>query len=80
MRGAFGEPFWATAALTSAREIYLDYVSTARIDRSEPVERDEHAQAEMHVPEQLSLVGRVEERRRPELARPADVVQERGRE
>ena len=36
-----------TAALTSAREIYLDYVSTARIDRSEPVERDEHAQAEI---------------------------------
>ena len=35
------------AALSSAREIYLDYVSTARIDRSESVENDEHAQAEI---------------------------------
>ena len=35
------------AAFHSAREIYQDYVSTARIDRSEPVERDEHAQAEI---------------------------------
>ncbi len=33
-------------ALTSAREIYADYVSTARIDRSEPTENDERAQAE----------------------------------
>ncbi len=32
--------------LRSARDIYQDYVSTARIDRSEPIERDEHAQAE----------------------------------
>ena len=34
------------AALTSAREIYADYVSAARIDRSEPTENDERAQAE----------------------------------
>ena len=34
-------------ALTSAREIYADYVSTARIDRSEPTENDERAQAEI---------------------------------
>ncbi len=36
-----------TAALQSARDIYLDYVSTARLDRSEPIENDEHAQAEV---------------------------------
>jgi hypothetical protein len=36
-----------TAALHSARENYLGYVSTARLDRSEPIERDEHAQAEV---------------------------------
>ena len=30
-----------TAALHSARENYLDYVSTARLDRSEPIENDE---------------------------------------
>ncbi len=35
------------AALTSAREIYQDYVSAARIDRSEPTENDERAQAEI---------------------------------
>ena len=35
-----------TAALHSARENYLDYVSTARLDRSEPIENDELAQAE----------------------------------
>ena len=35
------------AALTSAREIYADYVSAARIDRSEPTENDERAQAEI---------------------------------
>ena len=29
-----------TAALQSAREKYLDYVSTARLDRSEPIEND----------------------------------------
>ena len=34
-------------ALTSAREIYADYVSAARIDRSEPTENDERAQAEI---------------------------------
>lgn len=34
-----------TAALHSARENYLDYVSTARLDRSEPIENDELAQA-----------------------------------
>ena len=31
----------------SARENYLDYVSTARLDRSEPIENDELAQAEV---------------------------------
>ena len=36
-----------TEALHSAREYYQDYVTTARIDRSEPVENDEHAQAEI---------------------------------
>lgn len=36
-----------TAALHSARENYLDYVSTARLDRSEPIENDELAQAEV---------------------------------
>ena len=36
-----------TEALHSAREYYQDYVTTARVDRSEPVENDEHAQAEI---------------------------------
>lgn len=36
-----------TAALHSARSTYLDYVSTARIDRTEPIENDEQAQAEV---------------------------------
>ena len=36
-----------TAALQSARDKYLDYVSTARLDRSEPIENDEQAQAEI---------------------------------
>lgn len=36
-----------TAALHSARDNYLDYVSAARLDRSEPIENDEHAQAEV---------------------------------
>jgi hypothetical protein len=36
-----------TAALQSARDTYLDYVSTARIDRTEPIENDEQAQAEI---------------------------------
>ena len=36
-----------TAALRSARINYEEYVSTARTDRTEPVERDEHAQAEI---------------------------------
>ena len=35
------------AALNSARGSYLDYLSTARIDRTEPVENDEQAQAEV---------------------------------
>ena len=35
------------AALQSAREAYFDYVATARLDRSEPIESDEHAQAEI---------------------------------
>jgi len=36
-----------TAALQSARDTYLDYVSTARLDRSEAIENDEQAQAEV---------------------------------
>jgi hypothetical protein len=35
------------AAFRSAREEYLDYVAHARLDRSEPIENDEHAQAEI---------------------------------
>jgi hypothetical protein len=35
------------AALQSAREKYSDYVADARLDRSEPIERDEQAQAEI---------------------------------
>ncbi|MBX8803124.1 hypothetical protein HBA92_20575 [Ochrobactrum sp. MR28] len=36
-----------TAALHSARDNYLDYVSTARLDRTESIENDEQAQAEV---------------------------------
>lgn len=36
-----------TAALNSARDNYLEYVSIARLDRTEPIENDEHAQAEV---------------------------------
>jgi hypothetical protein len=36
-----------TAALHGARDNYLSYVSTARLDRTEPIENDEHAQAEV---------------------------------
>jgi hypothetical protein len=36
-----------SAALQSAREEYFDYVADARLDRSEPVESDEQAHAEM---------------------------------
>jgi hypothetical protein len=36
-----------TEAFHSARDNYQDYVSTARLDRSEPIESDEHAQAEI---------------------------------
>ena len=35
------------AAFQSAREEYLDYVADARLDRSEPIENDEQAQAEI---------------------------------
>ena len=35
------------AALQSAREKYFDYVADARLDRSEPIENDEQAQAEI---------------------------------
>lgn len=35
------------AALQSARENYFDYVAHARLDRSEPIEDDEQAQAEI---------------------------------
>ncbi len=35
------------AALQSAREKYFDYVAGARLDRSEPIETDEQAQAEI---------------------------------
>ncbi|HET7674558.1 MAG TPA: hypothetical protein VFL54_03445 [Gammaproteobacteria bacterium] len=34
-------------ALRSAREKYFDYVADARLDRSEPIEDDEQAQAEI---------------------------------
>jgi len=33
--------------LESAREKYLEYVRSARLDRSEPIEDDEQAQAEL---------------------------------
>ena len=33
--------------LASAREKYLEYVGSARLDRSEPIEDDEQAQAEL---------------------------------
>ncbi|RAZ91776.1 hypothetical protein DPM33_04590 [Mesorhizobium hawassense] len=35
------------AAFQSAREKYFEYVADARLDRSEPIENDEHAQAEV---------------------------------
>ena len=35
------------AVLRSAREKYFDYVADARLDRSEPIESDEQAQAEI---------------------------------
>src|SRR3954451_24801437 len=35
------------ASLQSAREKYFDYVADARLDRSEPIESDEQAQAEI---------------------------------
>jgi len=35
------------AALQSAREKYFDYVADARLDRSEPIENDERAQAKI---------------------------------
>jgi len=35
------------AALQSAREKYFDYVADARLDRSEPIESDQQAQAEI---------------------------------
>jgi hypothetical protein len=35
------------AVFQSAREKYLDYVADARLDRSEPIENDERAQAEV---------------------------------
>lgn len=35
------------AALQSACEKYFDYVADARLDRSEPIESDEQAQAEI---------------------------------
>jgi hypothetical protein len=36
-----------TRDLESAREKYLEYVGSARLDRSEPIEDDEQAQAEL---------------------------------
>lgn len=36
-----------TDDLESAREKYLEYVASARLDRSEPIEDDEQAQAEL---------------------------------
>lgn len=35
------------AALQSARDKYFEYVADARLDRSEPIENDEQAQAEI---------------------------------
>src|SRR3546814_80601 len=35
------------AALQSAREKYFEYVADARLDRSEPIESDEQARAEI---------------------------------
>lgn len=35
------------AALEGARDEYFDYVAGARLDRSEPIENDEQAQAEV---------------------------------
>ena len=35
------------AAFQSAREKYFDYVADARLDRSEPIENDKQAQAEI---------------------------------
>jgi hypothetical protein len=35
------------AAFQSAREKYFNYVAAARLDRSEPIESDEQAQAEI---------------------------------
>ena len=37
------------AAVQSAREKYFDYIADASFDRSEPIESDEQAQAEMPV-------------------------------
>ena len=34
-----------TAAFNSARDNYLNYLSTARLDPTEPIENDEQAQA-----------------------------------
>lgn len=36
-----------TSALHSARDNYLNYLSTARLDATEPIENDEQAQAEV---------------------------------
>lgn len=36
-----------TEAFQSAREEYFDYVADAKLDRSEPIENDEQAQAEV---------------------------------
>lgn len=36
-----------TTAFQSAREEYFDYVADARLDRSEPIENDEQAQAKV---------------------------------
>ena len=36
-----------TAAFNSARDNYLNYLSTARLDPTEPIENDEQAQAEV---------------------------------
>ncbi len=50
----------------------------AGIERRRPLL--DQAQPEVHVAEQASLLGRAEDRAAPELARPPDVVHERGRE
>jgi hypothetical protein len=61
-----------------ARDGMQELRERGRIEVSAPLL--DHAQSEVDVPEQPSLLGRAEGRPSPELADPADVVQERGGE